>query len=277
MLNQVTQKLIIDGTMVTSTDQVAFSTSPVYEVIRVMEGVPLFIQGHLERLFNSLDLAGLNHNITENELIRAISQLVQVTQIRNNNVRLEVGLNPSEKLTWVLYWVESVYPNETVYQQGVKTVTHAITRENPHAKIYRSAYAQKIAQVRENTKAFEVILVNEQGVVTEGSRSNLFFVKGDVIVSALEANVLKGITRNKLLALDSFHFEERNILANELATYDACFLTGTSIHILPISQIDDIEYKSSEHSIVQNLMHAFETEVLKDIEQTRRLFNDEST
>ena len=251
MLNQVTQKLIIDGTMVTSTDQVAFSTSPVYEVIRVMEGVPLFIQGHLERLFNSLDLAGLNHNITENELIRAISQLVQVTQIRNNNVRLEVGLNPSEKLTWVLYWVESVYPNETVYQQGVKTVTHAITRENPHAKIYRSAYAQKIAQVRENTKAFEVILVNEQGVVTEGSRSNLFFVKGDVIVSALEANVLKGITRNKLLALDSFHFEERNILANKLATYDACFLTGTSIHILPISQIDDIEYKSSDHSIVQ--------------------------
>lgn len=274
MLSKMTDLFILNGVMTTVEDDIKFIDAPVYEVIRVMDGIPLFVDGHLERLFTSLRLLQIDHDYTQLQFISAILKLVRETGIRDNNIRLEVGYIQEETLAWVLYWVETYYPEKEVYEKGVFAVTETITRENPHAKIYRDAYARKISSIRRETGAFEVILIKENGVITEGSRSNLFFVKDDVIYSALESDVLKGITRNKVKALSGFNFLEKNITVNELSDFDACFLTGTSIHILPIYMIDDVSYHSSQNPLILSLIDAFHHTVINDIENTRRKLND---
>ena len=274
MLSKMTDLFMLNGVMTTAEVDIKFINAPVYEVIRVMDGIPLFVDGHLERLFTSLTLLQIDHDYTALQFISAILKLVHETGIRDNNIRLEVGFIKEKTLAWVLYWVESVYPDKTVYEKGVFTVTETITRENPHAKIYRDEYARKISNIRRDTGAFEVILVKENGVITEGSRSNLFFVKEDVIYSAMESDVLKGITRNKIKTLTGFNFVEKNITVNELSDFDACFLTGTSIHILPIFMIDDVSYHSSQNKLILSLMNAFHHTVINDIENTRRKLND---
>ena len=147
-------------------------------------------------------------------------------------------------------------------------MTSNITRENPHAKIFRKDYAQTISKIRSDSQAFEVILVDEKACITEGSRSNLFFIKNDVVITAREDDVLLGISRLelcKLLLKLNIALEMRTIKETELAEFEACFLTGTSIKVLPIATIDTIHYASSTHPLVLKLIDAFDDALKKDI------------
>ena len=94
----------------------------------------------------------------------------------------------------------------------------------------------------------EVLLVNEDDLVTEGHRSNIFFVENDTLVTSFEELVLPGITRDKIkhLATDNdIPFLERNIKAAELAGFDASFLSSTSKNVLPVRRIDNINYSAA--------------------------------
>jgi len=273
MLNQISPVVILNGALVNMDGDVAFVSPPVYEVIRVIDGTPLFFEGHTNRLFKSLELIGIDHDLNPMILRTSIQTLVEETHIKDNNIRLEVGKNKEGTLVWILFWVKSSYPEKIIYEQGVRTVTSQSTRDNPHAKIYRSDFTTMINNLKVETGAYEVILVKNNGIITEGSRSNLFFIKGNTIYTAMACDVLMGITRQMLLDLIktlSIEILELDIPQESLSSYDACFLTGTSIHILPISHIDEISYQSSQNPLIQKLQSALKKIVLDDLENTRR-------
>ena len=204
-----------------------------------------------------------------------IETLVKETGIINNNVRLEIGEDHKGNFTWILFWVKSHYPDKSIYEEGVKTVTSRVTRDNPHAKIYRRQFVEDINQIKQETGAYEVILVKENGIITEGSRSNLFFIADDKLYAASEKDVLMGITRQKLIALlSTFSIEliEKDIPLDTISRFEACFLTGTSIHLLPVNTIDGHHYKSADHNLYKKLELAFEKIVKDDLEHTRRQY-----
>ena len=193
--------MIINGKLYKNEQTIDFKVPPIYEVIRVMNGIPLFFSEHMERLFTSLELSGYAHDLSFQLFEDAIFKLVEETQIANNNIRVEIGLNAENQLIWTLFWVKSIYPEKRVWLDGVYAVSLVANRENPHAKIFRSQFTDQINQLRMETGAFEIILVKDDGTITEGSRSNLFFIKNQTIYSAKEADVLKGVTRKHLIAL----------------------------------------------------------------------------
>ncbi len=85
--------------------------------------------------------------------------------------------------------------------------------------------------------------MNREGRITEGSRSNVFFVKDGCFVTAPAEEVLPGITRQKvieLLAGSGYALKEHSLSAAELPQVQAAFLTGTSPKILPIRSIGDL-------------------------------------
>lgn len=273
MLNQVSPLVNIDGKWMNAERQIDFISPPIYEVIRVIRGIPLFISEHYDRLLESAKLLNIELPLTQEVLVESIEHLVKRTGIENNNIRLEVGRVGKERISWVLFWVLSVYPDQTLFDKGVKTVTYRATRENPHAKIFRSDFAQKISALRQMHDAFEVLLVKEDGVVTEGSRSNLFFIKDGMVHSAHEEDVLKGITRMKLIEvmkMAKVEWLETDITIKDLSKYEACFITGTSNHLLPVSSIDQIKYDSANHPLLRVLQSAFESVVNADLNSTMR-------
>lgn len=275
MLNQISPVTVKDGICFHSEENVEFANPPVYEVIRVIDGIPLYFNEHVERLFTSLDLTQMHSKLNQTELLAGIETLVKETGIINNNVRLEVGEDQKGAFTWILFWVKSHYPDKSVYEEGVKTVTSKVTRENPHAKIYRRQFVEAINQIKQETGAYEVILVKDDGIITEGSRSNLFFIADDKLYAASENDVLMGITRQKLIALlSAFSIEliEKDIPLDTINRFEACFLTGTSIHLLPVNTIDTHHYMSADHPLYKKLELAFEKIVKDDLEHTRRLY-----
>jgi branched-chain amino acid aminotransferase len=91
--------------------------------------------------------------------------------------------------------------------------------------------------------AYEALLVNEKNMITEGSRSNIFFLKGEVLVTAPDKLILNGITRKHILEicrLNNVKVEMRCVNAGDISEYDSVFMTGTSPMVLPFCRIDDI-------------------------------------
>ncbi len=82
---------------------------------------------------------------------------------------------------------------------------------------------ERIEQIRHETGSYEAILVNTRHQVTEGSRSNIFFVKDDQVITAKSNDVLEGITRQQIIVMmnnEGIPLIEKEILESELETFD---------------------------------------------------------
>ncbi len=232
----------------------------VYEVIRLISGVPVFIEAHLERMNRSLHLAGFTHILDEHMVKEAIHDLVDACSISNQNIRLNLWMNGT-RISWSGFFVESHYPEPSIYLEGIATGLLVMERDNPNAKVWQSDFKQAVSLACEKRNLYEMILVDSDGFISEGSRSNLFFTHGKVLLTAPDAAVLGGITRQKLIDLileKEIPLVKRRIHISELESFDGAFITGTSIHLLPVARIDAWERSSSEQSLIKDLMVQFE-------------------
>jgi len=103
-------------------------------------------------------------------------------------------------------------------------------------------------------KLYEVLLVDRDGKITEGSRTNVVFVKGDEFYTAPASMVLEGITRKKVLdclIYLGFSFVEEAVSVDKISDFDAVFLTGTSPKILPVMSIGDRVFDVNNKAIIR--------------------------
>ncbi|MFC0876281.1 aminotransferase class IV [Saccharicrinis sp. FJH2] len=229
----------------------------IYEVVRIIDGKILFWEDHFNRLVNSLRAKQVDVPLSEINFPELISILIRQNMFRYMNIRIDVFI--SESINVIIGFIPSFYPEPVIYNTGVKTVTLESIREDPAVKVVHHDLKLKVDHILKNQDVFEVILINELGNLTEGSRTNLFFIKGDAVFTPETKDVLSGVTRNKVIELcrrENISVKEGNISYNEINRYDACFLTGTSPGVLPISFIDGVGFKVHS-SILLKIMNAY--------------------
>jgi branched-chain amino acid aminotransferase len=113
----------------------------------------------------------------------------------------------------------------------------------------------------EENDAYEALLVNNRGEITEGSRSNLFFVVHGKIYTAPAEDVLIGITRKYILeACNNLRLEviEQPIPFSMLDYAEGAFITGTSPKVLPIAAIEERELASASNVIVRSILTEYD-------------------
>jgi len=226
----------------------------IYEVIRVKNHKLLFFEDHMDRLQEGMINYGLG--LDDLEIIKQnILQLVVDHEGLDKNIKIDVA-----KDYYRIYYVKSKYPSKALYDQGVKTVVMDYERHDPQQKVLNMDYKRQIEAVK-GQEYFEVLLMDHKGMVTEGSRSNLVFVKDNHLISAPLSCILHGVTfKNIILLADQLNIDllEEGVSLDDLDEVDACFLTGTSLGVLPIQSVNDRVFKSSENKIVRVLMKAYE-------------------
>ncbi|MBM6614735.1 aminotransferase class IV [Desemzia sp. RIT804] len=232
------------------------SAKNVYEVIRVKEGIPLFLEDHLHRFRASALSVGIPLVDSDQELTARLYQLVIKNEVFNQNIKLilnkEVGL--------LSFFTKSPYPPESYYQTGMKTTLLKLERQDPNIKIQREEYQRTVLAEREKTGAYEVLLVDQNDNVTEGSRSNLFIVKGGKLHTSPANSVLLGIVRSKVVSIcqeKELEIIEQNIPVAELNSIEGAFISGTGNDILPIASIDDTVLNSTNNPIIQTIMEEY--------------------
>jgi len=254
--------------------------NPVYEVIRLIGGIPLFFESHMRRLNRSLSLKGIRMDVEDETVYHAIQSVMNANDRINHNIRIEIATSENSQEV-IIFLSPTHYPEKSLYEVGVITHTAEITRHMPHAKVAYQTYLEKVKQAKIEKKGFEIILMDASGKLYEGSRSNLFFVKEKNIYSAQSQDILMGITREKIADIiekKGYVLIEKDVYLSEIGIYDGCFLSGTSLGVLPIKKIDEVSFHSNENHVIIELENAFKTAVNEDIKSTRRQYkNDECT
>ena len=247
----------------------------IYEVIRISDGIPIFLIEHLERLESSTKIMKYSLKITRDEIINGIITLINKNKVQDGNLKLVVNYIPSDNNNafnekFLAYFVPHFYPTKQQYQQGVKTITYHGERSNPNAKVVNDDFRAKVDEKIKNENVYEAILVDNAGFITEGSKSNIFMVKGSTVVTSKVENVLPGITRQFIIkACESLKidFEEKNIHESELESYNGLFISGTSPSVLPINKVDGISFDSAKNSIINSIMKEYDSELNENKEK----------
>ena len=213
----------------------------VYEVIRLTGGRPQFLQEHYSRLENSLGAIGMEVPFTCGRLGSAIAELAEEGHVLDHNLKLEVDISGHG----VLYMNPTHYPSQEQYENGVRTELFRGERKNPNIKMMDQALRDATDAAIRDHDLYEVLLVDRSGYITEGSRSNIFFIRnGEVFTSPLH-QVLPGVTRGKIIEIiraRGIVLHEDPIPASGIADFDAAFISGTSPKVLPIASVGEITY-----------------------------------
>ncbi|MDD2196052.1 MAG: aminotransferase class IV [Bacteroidales bacterium] len=217
-----------------------------YEVIRVINGIPLFLDEHVDRLEKSTLLSGITIDV--DQLVKNIIELVKRNPVKEKNLKISLYCDQANRHKYqiVVYFIESSYPLASIYQNGVRAELIPLERKNPNVKLENPVLRHSADKVICLSQTHEALLVNDEGFITEGSRSNFFAVINNTLVTPPSKDVLEGVTRKMVIALakqNSIPFQERPIHKRELDSFDGVFITGTSPKVLPIAQIGNHNFK----------------------------------
>ncbi len=250
----------------------------IYEVIRFIDGIPLFWADHIERLFQSAKIANLEIWIRSSAIFEFIGKLIKVNKLQNANAKLIFQFpadNSVAENRFIFYFIPSHYPDNELYNIGVKTGFYKAKRENPNAKIINFSLRSATNNIISSKNIFETILVDQHGFVTEGSRSNIFFISGNKIYTSFTEDVLPGITRKFVLEVCSqinLQVIEKHIHYTSISSYEAAFLSGTSLHVIPIAAIDNYIFEP-KNDVFSKILNNFKILIDNYLRSNRNLFD----
>jgi branched-chain amino acid aminotransferase len=178
---------------------------------------------------------------TLDELRSGIADLAEESGIRDHNIRIEVDVSGHASM----HLNPTHYPDTEMYRTGVKTDLLRGERRNPNIKMMDPKLRDAADEAIRKGGLFEVLLVDRNGLITEGSRSNVFFIKNGGVFTSPSDKVLLGVTRAKIIEIIrdlGAVLHEESVAAGSIAEYDAAFISGTSPAVMPIVRIGDAEF-----------------------------------
>ena len=239
----------------------------IYDVIRIIDGIPLFFEDHYERSCQSFNAIGNKCAIDALEMNNQIHKIADLNNNQSCNIKfIMFSLNGTPKT--IGYISKSYYPTQEETMRGVKVGLFFMERENPNIKLVNNDYRAKVNKIKKEKDLFEIFLIDREGNVNEGGTSNIFFIKEGNVYTAPEEKVLKGITRMHVIkSCEAIRLNviETAITLKNVWESDAVFLSGTSPKVMPVSSIDDMNYDSANHPIVTSIRNAFDEKIEKYI------------
>jgi branched-chain amino acid aminotransferase len=213
---------------------------------------------HLKRLLASAELYYMPVPYTLEELRTATHELIAANGLAECYIRPivfrgygQMGLNPldCEVSVSIAAWPWGAYLGEESALRGIRAKVASWRRISsdaliPHAKA-SGQYLNSVLAKIEATKAGyeEAILLDAQGLVSEGTGENVFLVRDGVILTPPQtAGILDGISRKSIMTIAAdlgYEVVERNVSRAELYLADEVFLSGTAAELVPVREIDD--------------------------------------
>lgn len=233
----------------------------VYETIRVSGGTPRYLDEHCRRLMDSAAIIGLEHGFDASAVARAAKDLIAKNQVDTCNLKvLLLGGATAEAASLNILCLNPRYPDRKLYKEGAHAISVKLERPYPHAKTLNMLPSYLAHRQAQAAGAYDALLVNRHGHVTEGTASNFFALQGQTIFTPPESEILSGVTRHHVLQValqNGFIVQEKDLPLAQLQHYDNLFLTSTSAKIMPIRSVDDQQWDNVGEAL-RDLMQQFD-------------------
>ncbi len=252
MFSFVNGKITPNSEAVISVDDLAFHRGyGVTDFFLALDGVPLYLEQHLDRLFKSMSDFYLELPYSRQQLTEIILDLVKRSNLDSLSVKVIVtGGNSAD------HYNQAAIPNCVIITKpfkfvnnsvGIKLMTCNYERELFQTKTVNYGFGiQQIPTLKR--KGFDDLLYFKEGFISESARSNIFIVKDGVLLTSNQG-ILKGITReNTIQEARALGIKTiiKPISIKEVIFADEVFLSSTTRTVHPVTQIDENHFPIGE-------------------------------
>jgi D-alanine transaminase/branched-chain amino acid aminotransferase len=229
-----------DATLSVTNREVQFGFST-YESIRIIKGRPVHLGDHLRRLDNSCKGIFLSHSFSEKEMTDWVQSLIEEDALVEATVRILI-VGGKEPLCFITAAPLLSYPEE-YYKEGVSAITYVGERLMPSCKTGNLLLNYMALEASRRIDGFEALLVNREGEILEGTRSNFFAFRDKKLFTAPSDKVLLGVTRERVIEAamkQGIEVVFQAPLAKDVldGLYDELFISATSMAAMPLRLLD---------------------------------------
>ena len=224
----------------------------IYDVAGVLDGKLVDFEHHMQRYFSSLEKLDIPSPLTRDEILQAFRRLVELNALDEGLVYLQVTRGEAER---DFVWPEDIRPNVFMFTQVKPSLENAAAgtgvsvvstpdlrwarRDIKSVNLLGQVLAKRLAH---QAGAYEALLVDADGAITECGSTSFFIVRGDQILTRpLNNDILPGVTRRALVGLCQQHdlkLRECRFTLEDALGADEAFLSGASSYVLPVTRID---------------------------------------
>ena len=228
----------------------------VYEVTAFIENKLIDFKAHLERLERSLNEINIEYNLDYDRFLEIHKNLIRFNNLENNEGLIYFQISRGNIDRDFLIKDQKIKPNVFSFTQK-KSLTndpkiekglHIISLEDLRWKRRDIKTTQLLYPSIAKTKAIrmgadDAWLLDENGMVTEGTSNNAYIISNDTVITRqLSNDILHGITRRTILQVSSdlkLKVEERPFDIEEAKNSQEAFITSASTLIAPVIKIND--------------------------------------
>lgn len=209
----------------------------VFETICLKNGVPVLLDWHLERMNRSLEYFHISQKIASEDIMQWMR--IHKDEIRQNPSDIQaLKIMASEKNRLFLLR-ENPYTRERI-EKGFYLEYSKIIRNETSQLVYHKTmnYGDNILEKRrlKGSGVDDVVFLNTQGQICEGSTTNIFFVKkGQIYTPEQNSGLLPGVLRRYIL--EKLGAEETVLYPNEINEMEDCFVTNSLMGIMPVKKL----------------------------------------
>ncbi len=257
----------------------------IYETMRSYSGAVFMFERHRERLYRSASFIRLRLPV-EGYIRNAVYDTLDANGLSDAYIRITVsrgkgpiGLDPDlcREPTFVVIAEQFREYPEQHYREGVKLII-ARTRRNlkdaldPRIKSL-SFLNNILARIEAKERgAYEAVMLNAEGFISEGTVSNIFFVRDNVLCTpSPDVGILDGITRELIIGLarrNGIRVNEGKFYPDDLFRSSEVFFTNTTAEVMPVSQVEDMDFDVG--GITRTLGRLYREEVAEFIRKSER-------
>ena len=249
----------------------------VYEVWAVLDAKLSDFEGHMTRLERSLDELRIKRPMTRAALTNVLREAIRRNRVRDGLLYIQVTRGtakrdhpfphpdtpPSVVITCKPIDSAAI---EAKAQKGVAVITQPDIRWG-RCDIKSVALLPNILakQSAREAGANEAWLVDDLGLITEGSSTNAWIVDADGVLRTRDtnANILRGITRNAMIKIArdaGVEVQERPFSVDEAKSAREAFFTAASAFATPVVSIDGVTVGAGKPGPITRKLRALYTE-----------------
>lgn len=219
----------------------------IFDFLRTYNGSPFRLKDYYNRISLGSKKFGLKVPYSEKELAKILEDLRKKNKMPDCAFRIVItggessdGISVENKQNFYILVEDFANTPKKFYQEGGALITNEHQRQYPEIKSGSYLHASMLQKERRTAKAQE-ILYHHNGKITECSKSNIFIVKNNKIITPSK-DILNGMTRKfalEIIKTEKIAVSERDVKLSEIWDADEVFITSSSYaRIMPITRID---------------------------------------
>ena len=225
-----------------------------FETIKIQDGKPLLLEDHLTRLKESSIILDIPFLYEFSDITAHLSELIKKNSC--DQAVLNIYLTPGNrggdpaihKITHPFFLMVlrkwPGYTNDMELVVDVREMSFQRTRMDRYKTL---AWMKNCLEHRLSDNSDDVLLFDQDQIILEASRSNVFFIKDSTLISPISNLILNGVTRNFVCkhAQDfGYELQERQVFLDEIPFFDEVFFTNSLRGIALVKSLGEFSLTS---------------------------------